>query len=520
MDEQGEGRFESALVIRGLRKSYGPVLAVDDVDLDVGRGEIVGLVGKNGAGKSSLIKVVTGAAVADAGSVSLRGRRVAFHGPADARRQGLAFVHQELNLVPGSSVAENIVLGAGYPRRKGGWFVDWSQLHRHTAELMQSVDLTGVGPQTKIDELSAVQQRQVMIAAALWHRPSVLILDEPTASLSEREILQLHRIVRSLRDAGTGVLYVSHRLDEVLALTSRVVVMRDGSVHADELTSGITKARLVQLISGGSEEEEKRHGRQPEPSSATVLEVDGVTTRRLTDPVSFSVRAGEVLGIGGLVGAGRSELLHAVYGSDPRVSGTVRLDGRVVPANPRASLHAGISLLTEDRRLAGLLTYTSVAENIGFARLGRLRRHGRIPSPSPQAERRLARSTIRELSIKTSRGDAPVLSLSGGNQQKVLLGRWLATRPRVLLLDEPTLGVDVESKAETYALIHRLADRGLAVIVVSSEFRELELLCDRSLVMREGAIVAELHGAEVTEAALLRACFGAQREIVSAATEG
>ena len=495
------------LEVRGLRKAYGSLVAIDGVDLRVSSGEILGLVGKNGAGKSSLIKVLTGAVSPDAGGILLRGQPVTFHGPADARRQGLAFVHQELSLIPSSSVAENLVLGAGYPRRAGR-LVHWQRLHRIARELMSRVDMGDVDPRQRVSELSAVQQRQVMIAAALWQEVSVLILDEPTASLSEHEIVTLHRIVRGLAARGTAVLYVSHRLDEVMALADRVVVMRDGAVVNEADPQGIDRTQLVAMISGSAALPRTRRSGRPPAALAPLLKVSAMTSAQVRAPQSFHVSAGEILGIAGMVGSGRTELLRAVYGADPRLSGTVVVGGEPIRrASPAASLRAGLALLSEDRRHAGLIIGFSLSHNVSFASLDELRAVRWLPFPSRPRERSLTQATVSRLGISARGPDDPVVSLSGGNQQKVLLGRWLATRPRVLLLDEPTLGVDVGGKAEIYALLRGLADQGHGLVVVSSEFAELELICDRALVMRDGRIVDELAADEITEPALIHACY-------------
>lgn len=489
---------------RGLRKEYGPLVAVNDVDLTVRAGEVVGLVGKNGAGKSSLIKALTGAVEPDAGTLWIGGEEVVLRGPADARRRGVAVVHQELNLIEQATIAENLALGGGYPRR--GRLVRWGELHDRARRLMDAVDIGHVDPRTRVGELTPVQKRQVMIAAGLWHTPTVLILDEPTASLSEHEVVILHGIVRRLRDRGTAVLYVSHRLDEVIGLTDRVVVMRDGAVVEEERTGSLDKGRLVAMITGGAVPSRTRAtsvGRDEE----VVLAVEGVSSPSVPRPVSFEVRAGEILGLAGLVGSGRTELLRAVYGADPRLTGRVLLRGTEVRPSPRASLRAGIAFLSEDRLHSGLVTDFSISRNITFASLDRFRLSSALPLVSRGRERVTARRMAGELSVKAGSVDDPVMSLSGGNQQKVLLARWLTTDPQVLLLDEPTLGIDVEAKAEIYDLLRQLADRGFALVVVSSEFPELELLCSRALVMREGGLVGELTGDEVTEVNLLHHCF-------------
>ena len=497
------------LEARGLRKQYGPLVAVSDVDLAVSAGEIVGLVGKNGAGKSTLIKALTGAVQPDAGRILMSGEEISLRGPADARRRGLGFVHQELNLIDQASIAENIALGGGYPR-VARTVVNWRELHAHAQRLMDAVDIGHVDPRTRVGELTPVQKRQVMIAAAFWHTPRMLILDEPTASLSEHEVVILHGIVRRLQQRGTAILYVSHRLDEVLALTDRVVVMRDGAVVAEERTAGLDSPRLVALITGGALPTRAHAVTPTHVSDDIVLDVDAVSSDASPHPATFSVKAGEILGLAGLVGSGRTELLRAVYGADVRRSGEVAVRGRPVGASPRASLRAGIAYLSEDRLHGGLVTDFSISRNVTFASLDRFRLTRALPLPSRSRERAAARAKAAELSIKAGSVDDPVMSLSGGNQQKVLLARWLTTEPQVLLLDEPTLGIDIEAKSEIYELLRRLADRGFALVVVSSEFPELEILCTRALVLRESRIVAELGGDEVTEHNLLHHCFEAR----------
>jgi ABC-type sugar transport system ATPase subunit len=500
------------LTARGLRKQYGPLVAVHDVDLTVRAGEVVGLVGKNGAGKSSLIKALTGAIQPDAGMLWISGEEVTLRGPADARRRGIAVVHQELNLIDQATIAENIALGGGYPRR-ARLVVDWGELRDRARRLMEAVDIGHLDPRARVGPLTPVQKRQVMIAAGLWHTPRVLILDEPTASLSEHEVVILHGIVRRLRDRGTAVLYVSHRLDEVIGLTDRVVVMRDGAVVEEERTGSLDKDRLVAMITGGAVPSRARAS-VPGLDADVVLRVDEVSSSRIPQPVTFEVRAGEILGLAGLVGSGRTELLRAVYGADERTSGRVLLRGREVAARPHASLRAGIAYLSEDRLHSGLVTDFTISRNITFASMNRFRVARALPLVSRGRERLAARRMAGELSVKAGSVDDPVMSLSGGNQQKVLLARWLATDPQVLLLDEPTLGIDVEAKAEIYDLLRRLADRGFALVVVSSEFPELEMLCSRALVMRESAVVVELSGDEVTEINLLHHCFDNTRAAV------
>lgn len=504
----------TTLQIRGLRKTYGDFVAVADADLDVDAGEIVGLVGKNGAGKSTLIKMVTGAVNLDAGEIVLEGTSLGSVGPAAVRRRGIAVVHQELNVVRGLSVAENLALGAGYPR-VGGVFINWRALRRRAVESLASVGLTDIDPAADIADLSPVQQRLIMIAVALVHDPRVLILDEPTASFNDREVEVLHGTMRALSSRGTGILFISHRLDEVLALTGRVVVMRDGAVVANRSSSELSKARLVDLITGG-ETPDAPHTREADLlANPVALHVTNLRLTTVDESVSFVVRRGEILGIAGLVGSGRSELLRAVYGADPRVAGTVRVDDCVVPpGSPRESIASGMVLLTEDRRNQGLISSFSVTRNMTIASLRAHRRAAGVPIPSGRREHRTSRRMIDDLAVAAPGADAPVTSLSGGNQQKVLLGRWLAAEAQVLLLDEPTVGVDVGAKADIQNHVLELAERGLAVVVVASEFSQLEEMCHRVLVMTNGSLGAELAGSAITEASLLAACFGATEAAV------
>ncbi|TAK69436.1 MAG: sugar ABC transporter ATP-binding protein [Actinomycetota bacterium] len=496
------------LQIQGLTKTYGGQRAVDGVDLSVAAGEIVALVGKNGAGKSTIIRAVSGATTGDSGTISLVGQARRFSGPLAARQAGVSVMHQELNVAARMTVAENLGLGAGYPRR-AGLFIDRRALDRKARSVLARVHLDQLDPDTPMTDLTPVQQRLVMIAAALWVDARLLILDEPTASLTEEEIGHLHRTVQSLRAEGVGVLYVSHRLDEVLALADRIVVMRDGLVVADVPRADLTKAQLVALIGGVARNVHRAAAPAPLSDDAPVmLDVQQLQVLGATAPVSMQVRRGEVLGVGGLVGAGRTELLRGIYGADPVLDGEVTVGGRPVRrGSPRASIAAGLVLLTEDRAGQGAFHGFSVRWNTTIGSLRRFRALSWLPVPSVAAERRSAGGLIDQLRIAGAQPDTDIDALSGGNQQKVLISRWLATGAQVILLDEPTIGIDVHAKAEIYDLLRSMAAQGRTVVVVSADLAELEMLCHRVIVLHDGAVGAELVGAQISEEAILRTCF-------------
>jgi ABC-type sugar transport system ATPase subunit len=509
--------------VRGLSKSYPSVRALIDVDLDFEAGTVVGLVGKNGAGKSTLLKALAGIVQPDTGTIAIDGTEVHFAGAADSAAAGLAFLHQELNLVDQLSIAENVALGWGYPRR-GGFFVDQRRLRRRTEELLAELGIDDVDVRKSPSSLSSAQQRLVMIARALWANASFVVLDEPTGSFTEEEVERLHGIIRGLRDRGVGVIYVSHRIDEVLAISERVVVMRDGRLAADMRAVDTHKKGVVAEISGVEGEVEvaavaapavhDKAGPAGEPRAGEVLlRVTGLGSRALgVSDVSFELRAGEVLGIGGLVGSGRTELLRLLFGAERADGGEVEVRGhRVRRRSPSSMVEQSVAFLGEDRAKDGVFRQFSVRENMTIASLDRYRRGG-LPSPSPRREAQAAADIVDRLDIKVGDVGAPIGTLSGGNQQKVLLGRWLVRGADVFIFDEPTVGIDVLGKGDFYGQIKSLTAEGRGVIVVSSEHSELVEVCDRVLVIREGRLVGELSGAEIGERAILDLCYGADQE--------
>ena len=532
----------------GLSKRYGGVVALRGVTATFRAGEIVGLVGKNGAGKSTLIKIMGGAIHPDQGRILVDGEPVRVRSPHDALALGIAVVHQELALVPGLSVAENVWMGLGFPRA-AGLLVARSSLRARTAELLDRIGLQ-VPADVAAGSLGIAAQRLVMIARGLAAQARLLILDEPSASFTDEEIGMLHQVVRSLAADGVGTVYVSHRVTEILALTQRVVVMRDGGVVDEEATSTLDRQALVAMISGGEEEEllaevgavtpaapdphaagsaAGRHaviaapsdasangsgappGRLPADRGQEVLRVEhlaGGRDSRVVD-ATLSVHAGEILGIAGLVGSGRTELVRMVFGCEQPWQGSIVLRGRQVRiASPRAAVRRGIALVPEDRRNEGALLSFSVGYNLTLPSLSSFRRWPWFGWPARGRERRAAEAMMAELGVVASGPEATVDTLSGGNQQKIVVGKWLLRDAEVFIFDEPSIGIDVHAKAEMFRRIAMLAAAGKAVIVISSEFEELEDHCHRVVVMREGRTVGELSGEDISEAGMLALCYG------------
>lgn len=494
--------------LQSLVRQFPGVRALDGASLELGAGEVVGLLGKNGAGKSSLIKILAGLDRPDGGEVLVGGRPVpTTYDPRTAHRLGLAFVHQELATVPGLTVAENVALGGRYPRR-AGVLVDRATMRRQVRELLERLDIR-VGVGQLVGDLSSTQQRLVMIARALHHDARVLVLDEPTTSFTHVEVEHLHRLVRELRAEGHGILYVSHRLAEVKQLTDRVVVMKDGAVVAEHRTADVTEPDMVAAITGRSAAQVRSE--RPRTSAAReggqpLLRVQGLVTDAVHD-VSFDVHGGEVLGLAGLVGSGRSEIVRAVFGADPRSGGTVEVEGRLVPVtSPVDAVRAGIGLLPEDRRHQGLVRDFSVQANTTLASL---RRHVRPVTRTTRrsSERAAARAAIDQLSIAASSPDVTVGELSGGNQQKVVVAKWVEAGSRVLVFDEPTQGVDVGAREEIFRVIEEVAAAGKAVVVISSDFTELVRACTRVLGVREGRLSGELRAEQITEEALIKLAY-------------
>lgn len=503
------------LDIQGVTKRYAGVVAVEDVSLSFRAGEVVGLVGKNGAGKSTLIKIMASAVRPDEGFISLDGVRLDLHQPWQANQVGLAFVHQELQDATNLSVAENVMLGLGFPRRLGV-FVDWRDLRHKTSEVLLRLGVN-IDTRTPVGELSVAKQRMVMIARALAQNARMVVLDEPTASLSDEEIKHLFAAIRTIRDAGMAIVYVSHRLEEIFTITERVVVMRNGRVVADAPTAELDRRSLITHITGHEDArtalERRRHrGVGGRPDTRVVLKVSDLSAPTGVQSCSFQLHAGEILGLAGLVGSGRTELVRAIFGADRRTSGTITINEREAAIkNPEAAIAAGMALLPEDRKSQGNVMGFSVRHNVTLASLRHHRVMPRFSVPSARSERVASAAMIDRLGIRTPHDRQPVRLLSGGNQQKVVIAKWLVHGADILIFDEPTHGVDVDGKEEIYSIAEELAESGKSVVFISSEFSELVGVCNRVLVMQEGTIVGSLDGDEITEQAIIALCYGENR---------
>ena len=485
---------QTAIEGAGLSRAYGGVKALNDASFEARAGEVHALVGENGAGKSTLIKILGGRTRPDTGTVRIKGQPVTLTGPDHAHSLGAWTVFQELTLLPALTVAENLMLGRE-PRARTG-LVDRRETERQAEALLAELGIRHIDPLATVEEIPLSERQLVEIVRAISHAPDILFLDEPTSSLVEREVTWLFEQVRRLREAGTCVVFTSHRWNEIVNLADRITVCRNGREVGTFEARALSEDEAVTLMTG-RRVETLYPPVPPLPSSgAPVLAVRGLSSGRLQD-VSFSMGAGEILGVGGLAGHGHRELFFTLFGAERASAGTVEVAGKAVSIrSPRdaARRDVAIALVPEDRKTEGLLLAMSVRENATLAILKRLSRWGLLRG---REERRLASGLIEQLKVKTAGPGAPVGSLSGGNQQKVLLGRWLLAEPRILLLYDVTRGVDVATKSEIYALVGRLAAEGRAILLYSSDAEELAHLTHRVLVMREGRIAAELSGGDL-----------------------
>ncbi|MER7173222.1 sugar ABC transporter ATP-binding protein [Streptomyces mesophilus] len=496
---------EPVLSVRGVTKRFPGALALDGVDFAAYPGKVHALIGENGAGKSTLIKVFTGVYHPDAGQVLYQGGPVAFGTPLEAQHAGISTIYQEVNLVPLMSVARNLFLGRE-PRNRFG-LIDFRRMHREADEALRDLGVR-VDVTRALRTLGVGAQQMVALARAVQVDARVVVMDEPTSSLEPREVQTLFRVIRMLRDRGIAVIYVSHRLEELYEVCDTVTVLRDGKlVHTGPIAE-LDRLRLVSLMLGRAMGEVQSDGLtkfsgEHDAGGEPVLRARGLRIRHTLHDVSLDIRPGEVVGLGGLLGSGRSETAKAVAGALPPDEGEVLVAGsRIRTGSTPAAIRAGISLLPEDRKAEGIVPGLSVRENIALAALPGLSRFGLVDEERVD---RIVGTFMKRLRIKASGPHQKVGELSGGNQQKVLLARWLAMQPKVLLLDEPTRGIDVGAKAEVQKLIDELAEDGLGVLLISSDMEELIEGSDRVVVLKDGAVVAELIGAEVTEDRLLTA---------------
>ncbi|QJX00654.1 sugar ABC transporter ATP-binding protein [Frigoriglobus tundricola] len=495
------------LEVTGARKQFPGVLALDGVSITVGSGEVLAVVGENGAGKSTLMKIVAGVYTPDAGEVKLDGRPVRFTGPGDAIVAGVILIHQELNLAENLTVADNLFLGREDTRGGALRVLNRRTMGDRAAALLARVGLPAALASARVENLPPGEKQLVEIARALGTEVRLLIMDEPTSSLTQKETEQLYRVIDALRADGVSVLYISHRLAEVKRVADRVTVLRDGRNAGELAKAEITHDNMVRLMVGRDLTQFYPKVHRTGTGGAPVLKLSGVRYRGGPEtPATLEIRAGEILGMAGLVGAGRTELSEAVFGVRPLVAGELVLNGTPIRiASPVDAIAAGVLLVPEDRRLHGLVLPESVGFNLSLPNLDKL---GSLLGLKRRAETALHRTWIDRLRVRTPNAAQPVGLLSGGNQQKVVYGKWLARDPKVLILDEPTRGVDVGAKAEIYALVDELVGKGVAVWMITSDMEELLGMSDRVVVMHEGMVAGELAGAKLTEEAVMRLATG------------
>lgn len=499
--------MQPILELDNIAKAFPGVKALDGVHFEMLPGEVHALLGENGAGKSTLIKIVSGVHKPDSGTIRIDGQDVSFSDPRDAQKRGVATIYQELSLYPELTVAENIFIGHA-PRNRLG-MVDWGTMYRRAREILASLNIHDIDVKRKVGTLTVGNRQRVEIAKALSLNARILIMDEPTAALTEADVVRLFDIVRLLRDRQVGIVYITHRLNEVFELADRVTVLRDGKYVDTKPISETNEDALINMMVGRTIDQlfPKLEANIGEP----VLEVRNLTRRPNPRGVSLTIRAGEIVGLAGLVGSGRSELAQVIFGINPAESGEILMDGKPVQIkHPGHAMKLGIAYVPEDRGTQGLIRQMRIRENVSLAVL-RSFTSGMFINRG--GERGLAEKTVSDLNIRAYSVEQVVNKLSGGNQQKVVVGKWLASRPRVLIMDEPTRGIDVGAKAEIHRMMSELAQQGLAILMISSELPEIMGMSDRIIVMREGRAVAEFTRAEATQENVAAAMMGQNVEV-------
>lgn len=487
--------------VKGIAKHYGAIRALDGVDIDIRPGEVHSLVGANGAGKSTLVRILAGVEQPDRGELRIDGGVVQLHRPTDAGVHGLSFVHQELNLVGDLTVLQNLAMGLPIPIG----FMPWASVRARAEEVFEELG-AALPLGARADELSVSDRWTVSLVRGLMRPARFIAMDEPTASFTQQEADRLFDLIHRLRSNGTAILYISHRLEEVLDLSDRITVFRDGR-RVEEHGRGDLDVRGLAKAIAGADVTGPRRAERHDATGEIMFEASGVALGKRVHDVNLEVRAGEILGIAGLVGAGRTEFVRAVAGADPVERGEMRLAGkRYAPKSPAAALAQGVALVPEERRSEALVLDESVAFNVVLAAPDRAHAAPWLPMVTPRATAAVAKQMIERFRIKTDSPERPVRSLSGGNQQKVVISRFVAGAPRLFILDEPTVGVDVGAREEIYSIISELAATGTAIVVVSSDFDELQI-CDRVVVFREGRTVASLPHQQATKSALTHLCF-------------
>ena len=490
---------EVILTMEGIDKSFPGVHALDHVNLEVRRGEVHALMGENGAGKSTLMKVLTGIYTKDSGTITYEGKEVEFHGPKEAQEAGIVIVHQELNMMNHLTVAQNIFIGREF--MKGG-IIDDAKMNEESKKLFEQLGIK-IDPTEKMGNLTVGKQQMCEIAKAISHKAKVIIFDEPSAALTEAEIEELFKIIRDLRDKQMGIVYISHRMDEIKVITDRVTVMRDGGYVGTLITKDCTKDDIINMMVGRVIYEDPKTKSMVPPDAPVVLKVEHLNAGKMVQDVSFELHKGEILGFSGLMGAGRTETARALFGADPKESGDIYVNGKKVDIrSPKDAVALGIGYLSEDRKRYGIVVDKSVAENSTMAHLKNFVKGLFIDKKKEVAA---TQDYIKRLNTKTPSTDQLVVNLSGGNQQKVVLAKWLVKDCDILIFDEPTRGIDVGAKSEIYHLMNELVAQGKSIIMISSEMTEILRMSDRIVVMCEGKKTAEIDIAGATQESIMHA---------------
>lgn len=484
---------EVILTMKGIDKSFPGVHALDHVDLEVRKGEVHALMGENGAGKSTLMKVLTGIYTKDSGTITYEGKEVEFHNTREAQEAGIVIVHQELNMLGHLTVAQNIFIGREF---KKGIRIDDRKMNEEAKKLFDKLNIH-IDPSETMGNLTVGKQQMCEIAKAISHDAKIIVFDEPSAALTESEIEELFKIIRDLRKQQLGIIYISHRMDEIKVITDRVTVMRDGSYVGTLITSECTKDDIINMMVGRVIYEDPKTVSNVKKDAPVVLKVEHLNAGRMVQDVSFELRKGEILGFSGLMGAGRTETARAIFGADPKTGGTIYINGKKVEIQtPQDAVNCGIGYLSEDRKRYGIVVQKSVAENSTMANLDHFVKGLFIDK---KAEKKAAQEYVESLATKTPSTDQLVVNLSGGNQQKVVIAKWLVRNCDILIFDEPTRGIDVGAKSEIYKLMNRLAAEGKSIIMISSEMTEILRMSDRIVVMCEGKKTGEIDISEASQ---------------------
>lgn len=497
--------MEALLEMRNIVKEFPGVRALDGVDLNLYEGRVMALLGENGAGKSTLMKILSGVYFKNEGKIYYKGKEVEFKGPKDSQNFGIAIIHQELNLIPQLSIGENIFLGREPANRIGG--IDWNKLYSDSKMYLDQLDMD-IDPREKLSKLSIGQQQMVEIAKALSLDAKIIIMDEPTDALTDKETRSLFKVINKLKSEGKAIAYISHRLSEIFEICDYVTVLRDGKFIGQDQVSNIDEDKLISMMVGRSLEEQ--FPKVDHKSGEVLLSVKNLNNRYIKN-VSFELKKGEILGVSGLMGAGRTELCKSIYGAYRLDSGQIRIDGQAVQINsPKDAIEKGIAYVCEDRKAEGLILGLSVKENMTISSLNRFK--GGFLSINRKKEEEMVNDYIKKISVKTPSIAQKIKNLSGGNQQKVSIAKALMTNPKVLILDEPTRGVDVGAKKEIYDLINGFKKEGMGIIMVSSEMPEILGMSDRILVMHEGEITGEFENKDVSQEEIMKSAIGLKEE--------